>query len=144
MAWDGKKLTEAREAKGLNQDDLAGLLGIEAASVSRWENNVNAPRAKRIPQLSEILGKPPEYFKKSKHGDALDERVRVLEASLQKYEEALQAPPEITQEKGRDAKSELVRIFGLLSEKGQDIVLEFAGSTLKAHPAPTIPAKRIK
>lgn len=52
----GKRLREARESKGLTQKELAELLGISAATLSKYENDTQAPSADTLGNMSVILG----------------------------------------------------------------------------------------
>ena len=49
-----------REKKGLTQADVAGMLGVTAAAVSKWENGSSKPRVAVLFKLAEILGVRPE------------------------------------------------------------------------------------
>lgn len=55
VATFGDRLEAAREAKGLTLNSLAEKLGVEAARVEAWENDVYAPRANRIQLLAGLL-----------------------------------------------------------------------------------------
>lgn len=49
-----------REKKGLTQADVAGMLGVTAAAVSKWENGSSKPRVEVLFKLAEILDVRPE------------------------------------------------------------------------------------
>ena len=49
-----------REKKGLTQADVAGMLGVTAAAVSKWENGSSKPRVEVLFKLAEILEVRPE------------------------------------------------------------------------------------
>ncbi|MFD6096541.1 Scr1 family TA system antitoxin-like transcriptional regulator [Nocardiopsis flavescens] len=49
-------LSRLRELSGFNQDELAGMVGSAASSVSRWENGVVTPRRAKVEQLDKALG----------------------------------------------------------------------------------------
>lgn len=51
-----KKLSEFRKDRGLSQDDLAKLLGVTKAAVSRWESGHRIPRRGSLPRLIEATG----------------------------------------------------------------------------------------
>lgn len=51
----GKRLRAARVKKGLSQQDLADLFGIERASVSMWERGKNPPALNKIGALARKL-----------------------------------------------------------------------------------------
>ena len=45
----------ARRRLGFTQDDLAGTLGVNALTVSNWENNLAKPSANRLDRIKELL-----------------------------------------------------------------------------------------
>ena len=51
----GYRIKEFRKKKGYTQEDLATALGVTFQSVSKWENNVNAPDLALIVPLAEVL-----------------------------------------------------------------------------------------
>jgi transcriptional regulator with XRE-family HTH domain len=58
----GGKIKAARETLGLDQSELAELVGVEPATISRWENDVLRPRVKKLKTIADHLGKPVEWF----------------------------------------------------------------------------------
>ena len=58
----GERLTEVREARGLNQTELASLLGIKRASVSHYERDQRSPDGDIIIRLGNILSVPEAFF----------------------------------------------------------------------------------
>ena len=57
-----KRIAEARIKAGLSQSELARKLGIRPQSVQGGESGATAPRARRIAQISEVLGVPESFF----------------------------------------------------------------------------------
>ena len=57
-----ERLTEVREARGFNQTELAGLLGVKRASISHYERNQRSPDGDLITRLCHILGVPEAFF----------------------------------------------------------------------------------
>ncbi len=51
----GENLKKARKAAGINQGDLAKLLGTNQKDISRWENNLQIPNALTLAKTCEIL-----------------------------------------------------------------------------------------
>lgn len=49
-----------REKKGLTQAEIAEMLSVTAAAVSKWENGSSKPRVEVLFKLAEILGVRPE------------------------------------------------------------------------------------
>jgi transcriptional regulator with XRE-family HTH domain len=56
----GIRIKQARTAKGWTQTELAKALGVQRSSVVRWETGVSV--ARKIPQLSKVLGQTAEWF----------------------------------------------------------------------------------
>lgn len=51
----GKRIREARKAKGINQGELAEKLGVSLDTVSRWETEKRQPRSDDLANLSREL-----------------------------------------------------------------------------------------
>lgn len=51
-----KKFQELREARGLSVDDVSHRLGIDAATVRRWEAGEEEPDEATLSQLADTLG----------------------------------------------------------------------------------------
>ena len=52
----GNFICMLREKKGLTQQDVADMLGVTPAAVSKWENGSSKPRAEVLFKLADILG----------------------------------------------------------------------------------------
>ncbi len=52
----GVRLSQARTAKKVTQQELANRLGVDEASVIAWESGTREPRTNRVVMLSGILG----------------------------------------------------------------------------------------
>ena len=52
---DGRVITVIRKKRGINQEELAHMLSINTATLSRWENGHFEPKASMIKKLCEIL-----------------------------------------------------------------------------------------
>ena len=52
----GKRIRALREKKGITQRELADLLGVTDAAVSKWEHGKNFPDITLLERLSEVLG----------------------------------------------------------------------------------------
>ena len=50
----GDRLKRLRLEKGLTQEELAGVFGVSAQAISRWENNTSYPDITLLPQLAEV------------------------------------------------------------------------------------------
>lgn len=58
----GKKIREARKAKGYTQRELANLIGAKHNSVSDWENDKNKPDPDTIELICGVLDLSPNYL----------------------------------------------------------------------------------
>lgn len=66
------RLTEARDARGVTTlIGLAGLLGVNTSSVSRWEDGKSAPTDEKVMELASKFNLRPSYFLRPpiEHGD---------------------------------------------------------------------------
>ena len=51
----GQNIAVIRKRKGINQEELAHRLGVNTATLSRWENGHFEPKASVIKKLCEVL-----------------------------------------------------------------------------------------
>jgi Zn-dependent peptidase ImmA (M78 family)/transcriptional regulator with XRE-family HTH domain len=58
----GWRLTEARQARGLNGTELADLIGVSPQSVSQYEHGKQSPSAEMLGLISDKLNIPLAYF----------------------------------------------------------------------------------
>ncbi len=58
----GERLTEAREARGMNQTDLAVQVGVQRASISHYEREKRSPEGSILAKLSDVLEVPQGFF----------------------------------------------------------------------------------
>lgn len=56
-------IRRARTERGLNQSELARLIGVSPQAVQRWERGLAAPRSTHWPALCRALEKTPGYFR---------------------------------------------------------------------------------
>ena len=56
----GKKIAVTRKLRGLTQRELAALIHIDAAMVTRWEQDKAQPKSSTLQKLSEVLEVPVE------------------------------------------------------------------------------------
>lgn len=73
MAFNGQRLREAREGmrehgRKVSQERLAELLGVSRRSPGRWENGEVEPRMEHLTRISDVTGKPIEFFVSSEAG----------------------------------------------------------------------------
>lgn len=58
----GTRIAAAREAKKLNQSELARMLGVSPQSVQAWESDKNTPRPNRLKEIASALGVTASYL----------------------------------------------------------------------------------
>lgn len=57
-----ERLQQALAARSLNQGQLAGLIGVSASTVSKWQSGSQSPEAEALDRLSATLGLESEWF----------------------------------------------------------------------------------
>ena len=62
MKTIGERIVFLREKQGISQKELAMQLGITAASLSRYENNIYDPKGEIIAKLSSSLQTSSDYL----------------------------------------------------------------------------------
>lgn len=63
MSSFGERVKAAREAKGINQAQLAKQCEVSSAAIiSNWENNINKPDFEKIVKLCMVLDVSPDYL----------------------------------------------------------------------------------
>lgn len=90
----GRRLRQAREAKGLLQADLGAVLGLEdpnsaAPRISRYERGERMPDEKTQAALAKALGLPVAYFHAA--SDPMAEAILLLAKLPLKEQEAVVA-----------------------------------------------------
>lgn len=80
----GSRLKKSREEKGISQKSLGLSLGLSDKTISSYESFRSYPNLEVLKKISEILGKPIEYFISSKKevliGDYLEKILRKQES----------------------------------------------------------------
>lgn len=49
-------IKQIREKEGMSQKELASAMGVSAATICMWENNVNFPRVKQLIKMALLFG----------------------------------------------------------------------------------------
>lgn len=87
----GKRIRELRKKKGLKQEDLAELVGLEPTSISNIENGYNYPTIQNLEKIVNVLESSfVEIFKFSKHKevkDLMDEIIVMLNKNPDKTQD---------------------------------------------------------
>jgi Zn-dependent peptidase ImmA (M78 family)/transcriptional regulator with XRE-family HTH domain len=60
--FNGLRLKEAREARGMSAITLADLIGVTRGAVSQYESNRQSPRPEVMRLISQALNLPPHFF----------------------------------------------------------------------------------
>ena len=58
----GKRLTEARLARGMFKKTLGDLVGVTGTAISRYEDGLDKPQAERLAAIARQLGFPESFF----------------------------------------------------------------------------------
>lgn len=58
----GENLTISRKLKGMTSQHIAEKIGITQQQFSKYQTGSNRITASRLHEVSEIVGKPVEYF----------------------------------------------------------------------------------
>jgi Zn-dependent peptidase ImmA (M78 family)/transcriptional regulator with XRE-family HTH domain len=61
-AFDGKRLKEARLARGLFKNALADMIGVSGTAITRYEECVDKPQHDRLVAIAQKLNFPFEFF----------------------------------------------------------------------------------
>lgn len=87
----GRKIREARAAKGWKQKQLAAQVDVEPITVSRWERGATTPDLDVLRLVGDATGKPLSYFvdDPAREGEAapVDDAARRLEAAAARIAE---------------------------------------------------------
>ena len=52
----GERIRQARKSAGMTQAELAHKLGISAAGIAQWENDLRNPKIETLRKLADALG----------------------------------------------------------------------------------------
>ena len=128
----GKRIKQAREAKGLSQQALSNAVGVNAGQISRLERGLNAPSGQVLSGLCEALEVTADWLLNGRSAPT----GRVLEltpeqlASIPPMEELLQPDPD------RPGWNEaLEKLLGVL-ETLQPPQVWFVRTSLSDDPSP--------
>lgn len=51
-----RTIADAREARGMNQSELARAVGVSPQAVQKWESGLSVPRPSKLKTISDVLG----------------------------------------------------------------------------------------
>ena len=52
----GERIADLRRERGITQENLAGIIGVSAQAISKWENNATMPDIMLLPIIADTLG----------------------------------------------------------------------------------------
>ena len=81
------KLRSARQEKGLSQRGLGLALGLSDKTISSYESGRSYPNLEILGRISDILGKPVEYFISSSKQIKISELINKIESNQDKISE---------------------------------------------------------
>ncbi|WWL45088.1 helix-turn-helix transcriptional regulator [Pseudomonas parakoreensis] len=56
------RLIQALAARALSQVQLAAMVGVSPATISKWKSGQQAPEAEALDSLSKVINVSPEWF----------------------------------------------------------------------------------
>lgn len=56
MKTSGERIADLRRERGVTQENLAGIIGVSAQAISKWENNATMPDIMLLPIIADTLG----------------------------------------------------------------------------------------
>lgn len=146
----GERIRQARKSAGMTQAELAHKLGISAAGIAQWENDLRNPKIETLRKLADALGVTPGYLL---YGDTdpvqrslfdAEDTAKALKGELQKSLETGKITPALTNgnaakalsvlenqmwtavdEIGKESGSALLQLFRFLPPDLRDIVVYY-------------------
>ncbi len=78
----GERIRELRKAKGLTQEQLAELVGVEPRHISRVEGGYSSPSIERLARIAEILDVPIKELFDYMHLNDSEDRLKDIEDAI--------------------------------------------------------------
>jgi transcriptional regulator with XRE-family HTH domain len=78
----GERIRELRKAKGLTQEQLAELVGVEPRHISRVEGGYSSPSIERLARIAEILEVPIKELFDYMHLNDSEDRLKDIEDAI--------------------------------------------------------------
>ena len=116
----GSRISKYRKAKGMTQEDLAGMLGVSSQAVSKWENDISCPDISLLPQLSKVLGVSTDAILSGK-----EDEVKILPAEQRKSMDELILRIKVLSHDGDKVR---VNLPMSLVQVSLEIGMDFAGA----------------
>lgn len=87
----GRRIRDARRAKGLKQAELARELGLsDARTIRNYESGVRIPAYEIMDGIARITGKPREwFFDEDRSAPGMREEIEALRAEIAEFREDL-------------------------------------------------------
>lgn len=88
MTGLGNRIREARELRGITQDELGAACGVSRNAVSLWESGGSAPTLDKIEPMTEKLDIDPVWLLRGKHNQSAKRtpEVGVVTVSVPEYD----------------------------------------------------------
>jgi len=86
----GERIRELRKAKGLTQEQLAELVGVEPRHISRVEGGYSSPSIERLARIAEILEVPIKALFDYMHLNDSKDRLEDIESAISGMSEEYQ------------------------------------------------------
>ncbi len=91
----GQRLKKLRVSKNITTTDLASMVGLSQAQISRLENGKQGFRSRTLMRLCEVLGVTPSHFYADEDAhDNIRERLLLLETVATRARAYLDSPDE--------------------------------------------------
>ncbi len=127
------KLRELAAQTGISQKRISDITGLKTTTVNRIFQGKQGVRDTNLALILGAIGARPEDV----YNTPVPPNDVVVKAATESKSSELVEIKEILRnlkpEKLSDEESDLLRIFRALNSKGQDIVLDFARTTLQTH-----------
>src|SRR4051794_12001892 len=72
QAFRGRRLKEARLARGLYKNALADMVGITGTAISRYEEGIDKPQQDKVDAIAGRLNFPVEFFVQPEWPETID------------------------------------------------------------------------
>ncbi len=63
-----QNIREAREAKGMTQEQFAKMVGVTQGAVAQWENGLTHPSFDKLVRIADVLEVPLDELVRKKAG----------------------------------------------------------------------------